>query len=1036
MNLTRGSLAQPALLAALVSIICLFGGLSLWSLPIQLLPQTTRPVISVNNGWPQAAPADLESYIIEPQEAMLRRVPGVREITSNINQGFGSISLEFELGADMDQALLNVISALNQAPPRPLDANEPFVFSGASGNNGQLVASIQIRPLPDNPDQDIYSPRYQAVIADQIEPRLARIPGIAAVQLNSQRQQQVLIEFDPYRAAALGIPIQSIASAVNQSANSSAGSANVGRRQYTVRVMGQYDVAQLGQLIVAWNAGRPVQLDEIAKVSLAPTDAFGINVRNGFPAYYITLQRSNDGNSVAILDETRIALAELNAGPLATIGLAADLSFDSSVYVRRALNLVQGNLVLGMLLALGILWFFMPDRRSILIIALIVPISLLGSLLVVQLFGMTLNVISLAGLAFAVGLVMDAGIIVQENILRYREQGESSEIAVERGAEQVKGALFAATMTTVAVFLPVLFLDGVEGQLFRDLALTLSVAVLASMLAALTVIPVLSRRWLKYAVPHDPHAHWWDKLARLTVASTDRPSWRWGWLLATIVLPVGIAIAIKPSADFLPSARADAVNVFFNLPAGISQQTFEHELGAEIIARLKPHMDHEREPYIRGYNLSMSSAFNILYLYPEKPEETEAWIELLRGPLLQGIPDVQAFTVRASLLGIGLETGRSISVDLRGSDVALLMASAAHGAELVSERLPGAIVRPVPGASLAEPQIEILPRERRLVEAGLNPQDLARAVRAMTGGLFTGEYFDGNDRYDVILRGANWNDPGQLAAMPIWTPLAGPQTVGELAEIRRGVGPTQLRRVNGQRTISLVVVPPDHMTVEDALTILRDELGPQIQALAPGGFSIAYRGSADQIEGAMSAMLKNFLLALLVLVIVIAAIFRSLRDALLVMLVMPLALSGGLIGLQLLNLVTYQSLDMLTMVGFIILLGLVVNNAILLVSETRHGQANGLALREAVEAAVRVRARPVYMSTLTSLFGMLPLMLMPGTGSDIYRGLATVIVGGMLFSSAFTLFLMPAMLRLVEGIHLPQLPGLRRQRNVLLEEGS
>ena len=1011
MNITRGSLAQPAVLGAVVAVVALFGMLALLSLPIQLLPDTSRPVISIFNGWPQAAPADMESYIIEPQEAALRRVAGVREINSDINQGFGSITLEFELGADMDQALLNVISALNQVPPRPLDANEPFVFSGAAGNNGQLVASIQIRPLPDNPDQDVYGVRYQQVIADQVEPRLARIPGVAAVQLNSQRARQVLIEFDPYRAAALGIPLSAIAGAVSQSADSSGGYASVGRRQYTVRVVGQYDVDQLGELIIAWNDGRPVQLREVAEVSLALSEPVGINMRNGYPAFYITLQRSNDANSVSIMDQTKLALAELNAGPLREVGLAADLSFDSSVYVRRALQLVQGNLVLGMLLALGILWFFMRDRRSVLVIALIVPVSLLAALLMVQLLGLTLNVISLAGLAFAVGLVMDAGIIVQENILRFRQQGESPAQAVLHGADQVKGALFAATMTTIAVFVPVLFLDGVEGQLFRDLALTVSVSVAASMLAALTVIPVLSRRWMPEADAVDPHQLWWERLARAVVTSTDRASWRWGWIAATIVLPVAIAIAIKPSADFLPSARADAVNVFFSLPSGINQQTFENELGAELIERLRPHMEHEVEPFIRGYNLSMSNAFNILYLYPEKPEETERWIELLRGPLLQGIPDVQTFTVRASLLGIGLETGRSISVDLRGPDVGALMAAAAGGVDIVQERLPGAIVRPVPGISLAEPQLEVVPRERRIVEAGLNPQDLARAVRAMTGGLFVSEYFDGNQRYDVILRSAEWNDPAQLAAMPVWTPLAGPQTVGELAQIRRSVGPTQLRRVNGQRTISLVVVPPDHMTVEDALAVLREELGPKIQALLPAGSTIAYRGNADQLEDALIAMVQNFLLALLVLVVVLSAIFKSVRDALIVLLVMPLALSGGLIGLWALNLVTYQSLDMLTMVGFIILLGLVVNNAILLVAETRYGQQAGMTLRAAVEAAVRARARPVYMSTLTTLFGMLPLVLMPGTGSDIYRGLATVIVGGMLLSAAFTLVLMPAMLR-------------------------
>ncbi|MBW3567437.1 MAG: efflux RND transporter permease subunit, partial [Proteobacteria bacterium] len=986
--------------------------------PIQLLPETSNPVISVNNNWREAAPAEMESYIIEPQEAVLQAVPGVTEINSTIGRGFGSINLEFEIGTDMQQALINVINRLNQAPPLPADANEPFVFSGAGGNNGQMVASLQVRPLPGNPNQDLYDPAYQATLENIMQPRLMRIPGVSNVQLNSLRARQVQITFDPYRAAALGIPINNIANALRGSTDMSGGFANVGRRQYTVRYTGQYEIEKLGELIVAWNGDRPVQLNEVADIELGLADPFGVNIRNGYPAFYVQVQRNNDSNTVAILDELNIALAELNAGALKEVGLTVDLSFDSSVYIRRAINLVQGNLLLGVVLSIGILWFFLRDRRSTLIIAASIPVSLLFAFVALDLFNLSLNVISLAGLAFAVGLVLDASIIVQENIVRYRQQGESLDKAVLHGADQVKGALFASTMTTIAIFLPILFLEGLEGQLFKDLALTLSVAVFASMLAALTVIPIASKLWLKSVKKDDPHAHWWESVTKVVLRLTDRASWRWGWLFGLIVLPLALAIALKPNADFLPSAKADAVTVFFNMPPGVNNELFEKEIAAEVVRRLKPYMDHEKAPYIRGYNLSMFGTFNILFLYPQNPDETEEWLELVRGPLLKGIPDVQAFGNRASLLGIGFDGGRSISVDLQGADITGLMTAAGQGMGIINELIPGAVVRPVPGLSLAEPELQIVPRERRITEAGLNPQDVASAVRAMTGGLFVNEYFDGNERYDVILRTGRWSNPEQLAAMPVATPLAGAQTIGELAEIRRTVGPTQLRRIDGQRTISLVVTPPDHMTVEEALDTLRDEAGPKIQAALPSGASIAYRGSADELEEALFGMLKNFLLAMLILFMVMAAIFKSMRDSLLVLLVMPLALSGGLIALRLLNLVTYQSLDMLTMIGFIILLGLVVNNAILLVSQTRDGQREGMSLRDAVESAVRVRARPVYMSTLTSLFGMLPLMLVPGTGSDIYRGLATVIVGGMFCSAAFTLVLMPALLRLNEDSRL------------------
>jgi multidrug efflux pump subunit AcrB len=315
--------------------------------------------------------------------------------------------------------------------------------------------------------------------------------------------------------------------------------------------------------------------------------------------------------------------------------------------------------------------------------------------------------------------------------------------------------------------------------------------------------------------------------------------------------------------------------------------------------------------------------------------------------------------------------------------------------------------------------LQLIPNDRRIAAAGLDRAALANIVRAVTSGAFVGEYFDGNDRMDMILRGPVWNSPDQLAATPIATPLAGIQTIGELAEIRRTVGPTQLRRVDGQRTMTLSVRPPDDMTVQEALEKLRDVAGPRIKEILPAGVSVQYRGSADRLEAALSTMTSNIAVAAMVLFLILAAMFRSLWDAFLVLLSMPLAIAGGILALRFVNLFTTQAMDLLTTIGFVILLGLVVNNAILLVMQTRTGQREGLEKTAAVAAAVRMRARPIYMSTLTSIFGMLPLMLIPGVGSQIYRGLATVIVGGMVVSAIFTLILMPSVLRLPR-IRLPR----------------
>jgi multidrug efflux pump subunit AcrB len=595
MNLTQVSLKNPAALAVAVALLVLFGLLAVLGRPLQLLPVMTQPQISVFNNWREAAPEEMESYIVEPQEQVLRRTPGVTEISSNVSRGQGGITLSFEVGTDMQQALINVINNLNQTPPLPVDAGEPFV-AGGGGQNLPNVASLQIYPLKGNPNQDMFSEEYQRVIDNIVEPRLNQIPGVARVNMAGRRPFEVSITFDPYRAAALGIPISAIASTVSRANDMSGGFSDVGRRQYTVRFLGQYEIDKLGEMIVAWIGERPIHLNEVAEIEKVNVPPFGINIRNGYPAYYILLQSASDGNTVDILDHVNEAISDLNKNALTDVGLIMELSFDASVYIRRAISLVKNNLGLGVMLAVGVLWFFLRDRRATLIIAASIPVSLLAAFIGLQVFDLTLNVISLAGLAFSVGLVLDAAIIVQENIVRYRQQGEKLVSAVLHGTNQVKGALFASTMTTVAIFLPILFLEGQEGQMFSDLALTLSISVLASLVAALTLIPVASSLWLKNMKNSDPFEHWWDGVTRLVMNLTKTGARRLTWVIGLIVLSLGLAWGLMPKADFLPSAKADAVTVFFNTPPGVTNDLFEKEIGAEIIKRLKPHMDHEKNP--------------------------------------------------------------------------------------------------------------------------------------------------------------------------------------------------------------------------------------------------------------------------------------------------------------------------------------------------------------------------------------------------------------------------------------------------------
>ena len=1008
--------------AAAVALVALFGLTSIASLPIQLLPTIEEPRVSIANFWRAAAPEEMEANIIEPQENVLRNTPGLTNINSFVSRGAGFVNLTFAVGTDIQEAKLDVINNLTQAPPRPADALEPRVAAGG-GPQTPGAASLLLRVLPGNPNTELSS--YQKLIEDEIQPRLARIPGVSSVDLQGEQPRELHVTFDSYRAAALGVQIPDIISVIARASDSSGGFADVGRRQYTVRFVGQFKPDDLQELIVGWSNERPIYLSEIADVEIVPRKQDGFTLRNGYPAYYITVQREYDANTVAILDGVNAAIVELNAGPLKDAGLEIDLSFDASIHIRRAIALVQSNLGIGLFLAIGTLYFLMRSRRATFLVTATVPLSLLVAFVALRLFDKSLNIISLAGLAFAVGLVMDAAIVTLENIVRCRQQGLELDEAVAKGTKQITGALFASTITSVAIFVPVLFMDGMEGQLFQDLALTIAVAVSASFFIAITVLPVAARFFLKKE-DDDPCQHWWSNITALVMRLTRTPMMCRSWIVAILGGSILAIVLLMPKANLLPQAPMDSMNAFFSMPPGGTIEMVREEIAGVIVERLRPYMEHEQQPYIRGYNLSAFGTFNALFIYPQDPSRIEEMIDIVRDEILIDLPDTQAFVQRSSMLNFGFDGGRSINVDLQGPDLNVLSEAAMAAMPIISEAVPGAMVRPFPGLAIAEPELQLIPNDRRITAAGLDRSSVATAVRALTSGAFVGEYFDGNDRMDIILKGPVWSSPEELAAIPIATPLAGIQTLGELTNIERTVGPTQLLRVNGQRTLTLAVTPPPDMTVQEALELLRDVAGPQITASLPDEVSMQYRGTADRLEGAFAAMGLNLLIAACVLFLVMAAMFRSLTDSLLVMLSMPLAIAGGIMSLRIFNLFTIQAMDLLTMIGFLILLGLVVNNAILLVMQARNGMREGLERSAAVAEAVRIRARPIYMSTLTSIFGMLPLMLMPGAGSQIYRGLATVIIGGMIVSAIFSLILMPSILRL-QPVHWSQL--LRQKTN-------
>ncbi|KAF7775338.1 hypothetical protein PCIT_a1509 [Pseudoalteromonas citrea] len=1035
MNLTRSSLKNPASVIVILVLIMLFGTISIFKLPLQLTPEIEQPQITIFSGWRQAAPEEVESMIIEPIENAVKSTPGALEVNTNISRGIGFITLTFAVNANMQQAMLDVLTSLNQAPPLPLDAIDPVVTAGGNGgagSGGPTAASLMVVPLRYD-SESLDMAQYQKQIEDIIEPSLARIPGVSHVNMSGERPRELRVTFDPFKAASLGISLTNIQRTISSSSDVSGGVSDVGRRQYTVRFTGKYDVESLSEMRVGYSNDRPIYLKDIATVEDTVTDRRAMSLRNGKPSYYITVSRNNDANTVAVLDEINNTIDELNNGALLEAGLALELSFDSSVHIRNALQLVKGNLGLGVLFACGIMWLFFRGLKTTLIIAATIPVSLMVAFFSLNIFDRSLNVISLAGLAFAVGLVLDAAIIVQENISRLRTLGENHSKAALKGATQVAGALFASTATSVAIFLPIMFMAGIEGQLFSDLALTLSIAVISSLVCALTIIPIANKFWPEKKPAVDPYNAYWSTLTAFIKKITNTRIKQCSWVVGLLGGSLIATFTLLPKTDFMPRAPTDGFFYSLNIPPGANLGFLEQEIGQRIKERLKPYYEGTKLPKVKDYNFYIAGSNGGGFIYSDDPKRVEELMEVARNEIFQDLPDTHVFLFRGSMIRVSNGgDGRALNIDLTGPDMDELISGAKVVLAKVKSELPNATAQPQPSLEMAEPELRLHPNDRRITQAGLTRDEVARAVQAFTGGLFINEYFNGNERMNVILRSEPWSSPEQLQAFPLVTPMSGIQTLGELVTVERTVGPSQLRRVNGKRTVSVVITPPETMSLQEAQTILMAEVMPHVKASMPENVSVLLAGNATKMNSAIEEMTLNFILALFILFLLMTALFRSAKDSMLVLLVMPLAVAGGVIALYLLNLFTFQSLDLLTMIGFIILLGLVVNNAILLVDQTRSGERNGLLRQDAVEQAIRLRARPVYLSTLTSLFGMLPLMLVPGVGSEIYRGLATVIVGGMAISALFTLILMPSLLLLGRSKH-PSVPRQVAQKAQVID---
>ena len=1053
MSLIKLAIDRPIAVIAAILMVLMFGFVALQTIPIQLTPDVRKPVLTVETFWPGAAPAEVEREIISQQEEVFKGLDGLNRMVSSADDGVGDIELEFAVGTDMDRSLVLVANRLDRVAEMPNDAAEPII--SAAGSEDQPIAWFILSRQPGN-ERAIHT--YGDFVEDVIQERLERVPGVARVNMFGGTQRELRVTVDPDRMARYGLTVTEIADALRRAnASISAGDVEEGKRRYVVRTDGELNTPKRVEEVVLRSSSDPlsgrlgrVTLGDIATVGYRYKEPVARIRQLGEPALAVNAVRETGANVIETMEGVREAVAELNATAIPQAGLVFEQVYDETVYINSAIDLVQQNIYVGGALAALILLLFLRSFSATLIVSIAIPVSVVGSFVAMALLGRSINLISLAGLAFAVGMVVDAAIVVLENIYRLRQNGYGRLQAAYYGARQVWGAVLVSALTTVLVFVPILVMQLEAGQLFRDIAVAISVAVVLSLLVASTVIPALASRILgrKFlGVKQSPVSRTVDDEAphRLRLPIIDDAAGLFvravlaftGWVVRRRLRAAAVAVVVcggalfvswllLPRLDYLPTGNRNLVFGVLLPPPGYNLETTVG-IARSVEDAVRPLWESETGPDARpGEPPKMERFFFVTFrdqafvgAVAVEADRAGELIDPIRRPVFFE-PGTFGFVSQASLFGRGIGGGRKIDVDISGPELETVLGIALQATGLVAQALPfdqGNQFRPKPGLELGAPEVRLLPDPIRLSDNGVSARELGATIEAYNDGLKVDDVTIEANRLDLVLAGpdANVDRTQGIESLPVVTRAGATLPASSLADVVVTAGPTKIRHVERERTITLEIRPAADIPLEIALEKLESGVVQALEAQGlPPGVKIRLSGTADDLQATWDAMAINLVVAIAIVYLIMAVLFESFVYPFVIMLSVPLAAAGGVLGLATVNTYTFQPLDMLTLLGFVILVGIVVNNAILLVHQTLyHIREERMAVSDAIVAATRNRIRPIFMSTLTSVFGMLPLVLFPGAGSELYRGLGSVVIGGLALSAVLTLLIVPPLLAVV-----------------------
>ena len=1014
MNLSEVSIKRPMTTLMIILIVVIFGVVSLFKLPIDLLPSFEIPVAIVSTNYQGVGPQEMESLVTRPLEESIATVGNIESINSITLEGQSIVIAQFAFGTHMDFAALEM--------REKIDLIKGFLPDGASAPmvlkidpNAQPIVQISLSNSEDLAES-------QSIAEDMIKPRLERLEGVASVQITGGYENQIEINVINERMHGYGITTDYLAGIIGgENLNLPGGEVQKGNQKLTIRTVGEFQsIDEIQNLLIPLPTGGVVYLKDIANVEMKNKELATIAKTNGQNAINISVQKQSGTNTVQV---SNVVSEEIEKIQKENKDLDIQILFDQSDYIQMAISTVANNAVQGAMLAVIVLLIFLKNLRSTFIIATSIPISIIVTFALLYFSGVTLNLMTLGGLALGVGMLVDNSIVVLENIYRFRNQGYSKIEAAHIGAKEVGMAITASTLTTVAVFLPIVFMEGITSTIFKEMALTITISLFASLLVAITLVPMLSSKLLKMQNGNKRKNKVIDKITKVLDRGYEKIELKYrklldiafnhrGWtvLIAVIICVVALASIPLVGTEFLPETDEGQFLINISVPVGTELEDME-TIMTEIEGKLIDIPEIEIVFSTVGGQSTIGGRSNngniscILKSQDQRQRSTQQVADEVRDKIFD-IPGAEKTVIAFSSVSLGALGGGAVGIKIKGDDIHTLKEIGDDISKLISS-IDG--IKEVE-SSMEEgiPEVQIRVDRTRASQYGLTAAQIASSVRGNISGIRATQFKYEGDEIDVVISGDDTitQSISNLEQMMIPTAAGFNVPLSQVAEVVIDRGPVTINREGQVRvaTVSAQIFDRDLGSISSDIEEKLKDYN------IPAGYTYEMGGENKEMVEAFQELALVLILAIILVYMVLAAQFESLINPLIIMISVPLGLSGGILALV----ITGTALSVPAYIGLIMLAGIVVNNAIVLIDYILTLRSSGEKRDDAILKAGPVRLRPVLMTTLTTILGLIPLAFGSGEGSEMEAPLAIAVIGGLTLSTVLTLVFIPIMYSLVD----------------------